>query len=331
MANDLVKAEVKKRVRSFWDTREGTVGMAFGLGIFGGIGYAAYKVMPYVASLLDNVVSAAISLVILAILFYVVVLDDTLRNRAWLAYQLLMKAITYSLFSYDPAGTMRALNARIHKMLEDARDAVKVAAGRVQVIRDTLDGFKEKKETLVNQALAMQRAPEKYSQEDVLSHARMIGELDGAITRMTRMDDTFELSFKNLTDAEAALVRMANETEFSIDLLVKEHAAANGIADAWRAFGRVFSRTTSVNQLRDMLSEYMSEDVANKMGEIRTYVDDSKKVIKALQIRDDASTERGLQVLAALNSNIDFTQTPRLQPVPITSPAGGTVDYSRLK
>ena len=331
MANDLVKSEVKKRVRSFWDTREGTTGMVFGLGIFGGIGWGAYKLMPYIANLLENTVSAAISIIILAVLFWVVVLDDTLRNRAWLAYQLLMKAVTYSIFKYDPAGTMRALNERIHKMLDDAREAVKVAAGRVEMIRQTLNGFKEQKETLVNQALAMQRQPQKYSQEDLLSHARMIGEVDGAIARMTRIDDTFEVSYKNLTDAEAALVRMAKETEFTIDLQVKEHAAATGIADAWRAFGRVFSRTTSVNQLRDMLSEYMSEDVANKMGEIRTYVDDSKKVITALQIRDDASTERGLQVLAALNNNIDFTNTPRLQPVALGSQPAGAIDYSRLK
>ncbi|MBN3856953.1 hypothetical protein G3N59_26595 [Paraburkholderia sp. Ac-20340] len=339
MANDLVKSEIKKRVRSFWDTKEGGVGMVVGVAALGGLVWGAGKVMPYIARLMENTAAAVFFGAIAVGLVYVLVFDSTLRSRLWLAYQLLMKGLTYSIIKYDPAATERILSKEINKMIDEASDARVKGGGRVEAVRKTIDDFKEEQEQLKREAMAMAR--KHRPQEEINSHARRIGQLDAAIQRTGKVYDELNATYNNLVDAETAFRRMHDEAEFKIRLKVKEYEAVNSMTEAWRGFRRAFSRTTTVNELRDMLVDYINDDSAAKMGEMRAYVQDSVKVIDAVQIRDDVDTERGLQLLADLNSRqIDFTPAARLTDPAHGSPtsagqsqppAPGPIDYTRYK
>lgn len=303
MGNKLLSEPIRQKGRSFWDTKEGTTGMIVGIGLFGAIGWAVYRLMPYIANLLENTVYALLFGPLAVGLFYVLVLDSTLRNRLWLIYQLLMRALTYSIIRYDPVGVLRETQKAAKARIQRVSDAITKVKGKMRILQETTDGFRRDQTKLKEEAVWMMWMKQHgKSQLEINSHAMKIGRLEESIARLGTAYQQIRGIADKLDHAFDALTVMDSNIDFEIDVQEKEYAAANAAHEAWSALRSTFAGNTGMDQLRVTALTY--NDYSYKMGVIDSFVNDSEKYIAAADMQNDIYAEKGMTLLEKLIARV---------------------------
>jgi len=337
MANDLVP--VKKK--SFWDTKEGSTGMVFGLAILGGLGYLAYKIMPYLANLMENTFYLCLFGLATVGLLYVTVFDNTLRSRLWLMYKLTMRALTYSIIKYDPIGILREIQKKAKeriKLVDESRATVK---GQVRTIQQTVEGFKNDEEKLKREITFMQKNGKPPA--DIQNSFTKLGKLNEAEIRLTKSYTQTQGFYEQLTRAYNALVTIDGNIDFEIDIQEREYKAVNASNAAWRAVKAAFSGNDELDALRNDTMTFLADDYGNKLGEIESFMEDSKKFIDGVDLSNSMYADDGMKMLENLNArDLNIVQSVGSTPAITNNPSQSfiipaintgvkTVDYSVLK
>jgi hypothetical protein len=321
MANELVK----QKVQSFWDTKEGTTGMFVGVGILGGLGYAAYKLMPYIANLMENTFFAIGFGLLSVALIWAFVIDGTLRNRMWLIYKLLMRALTYQIIKYDPVGVLRETQEVAAKRIE-VIDSKRVEVNKsVMSLRNTVDKFTRQKDDLAARVRVLQRQGQ--PQDVVANEAMKIGRLDDALLRTNKALTMTKAFYDQLTKALKAVETIHSNIDFEIDISEEEYKAATASSNAWRAVRSAFKGSSETDALQADAFAFLAQDYTAKLGEIDSFMADSQKFIDSVDLQNAVYTDKGMRLLEDLNArDLDVLQTA--QKVPLAAPRQAATDVS---
>lgn len=311
MANDLMK---KITQPSFWDTKEGTTGMIFGVGILGGIGYGAYKLMPHIVDLLQNTVTAIALGAVAVILVYVLVLDSTLRDRAWLLYKLLMQKITYSIIAYDPFGVLREMQARALEKRNEVNKQRQEVNAQAVTIRQELDAFQA--EMLKVQSDINWMKKNGKSQELIADEASKLGTLDESIKRMTKSYTVINGFYTQMTRIYDELERFDKRVAWDIKMREREYKAINATASAMQIMQAVIKGTDANSMMRDQTIQFLTTDYGEKLGRIESAMEDSNKFLEQADMRNAMYAERGMQLLDDLNKRDLAISLPAPSAVP---------------
>ncbi|AQH05841.1 hypothetical protein A9R05_43335 (plasmid) [Burkholderia sp. KK1] len=295
MPNDIVK----KAAQNFWGTKEGTTGMIVGIGAFLGIGWGAYKIMPMIASLLENTLFAFGSGAILLFLFYALVLDGKLRNRLWLSYQLLMKALTYTIIKYDPAGVLKVTQNRARNRLKQADQYRTKARGQVELLKTTLDDYKKEADGYLEEAQYLQSHA--GSAAEISSRAMRLEELNKAYKELQPLYVTTMAWYDQMTHASETLRIMIDNMDFKIKLETTKYNVVRSTHSAWRMFRAAFAGSEEIEGLQNDAFAYMAQDYGQNIGEIEAFMQDSKPFIDSSDLRQAVNTERGMKLLEELS------------------------------
>lgn len=335
---------VTSKAKSFWDTKEGTTGMIFGLGILGLIGYGAYLVMPFIANLLENTFYAILFGLLSVGLIYAFVIDGTIRNRLWIAYKLMMRAITYSIIKYDPIGILREIQKKAKerlKLVDDSRTTVK---GQVRQIENAVNSFKSDVDKIKKQ-VEFQRK-NNASNNEINNNLTRLGKLNEASLRLNKSLIQTQGFYTQLTRAYEALETIDGNIDFEISIMEREYKAVNASHTAWKAVKAAFKGNDEIDMLRNDTLAFLAEDYGNKLGQIETFMEDSKKFIDNVDLQNAMYAEDGMRALEELNAR-DLTVAPcstvkqatpastigyqPAQPSVFVSAQTKTIDYSTLR
>jgi hypothetical protein len=294
MANDIVK-----KTRSFWDTKEGGTGMFVGAGLLALLGWGAYKIMPYVASLMENTFYAiAFGLAAIA-LVYVTVIDGTLRNRLWLMYKLLMRALTYSIIKYDPFGVLRELQAQAKERIRKVQACREQVKSQLRIIGEAIKGFASDMTDVRGRIRYLEGQGAQQSKID--NETSKLGQLDGAVKELTASQTLITDWYAKLKHAQEALETIDSNIDFKINLEERKYKAVAATNTAWRLVRDAFKGQTEEDQLRTQTLDFIAEDYGTKLGEIDVFMEESEKFIDAVDMQNAINTEKGRSMLENLN------------------------------
>jgi hypothetical protein len=310
--------------------------MVLGAGILGLIGWGAYTVMPYIANLMENTFYA-IGFGLLAVgLIYAFVIDGTLRNRMWLMYKLMMRALTYSIIKYDPFGVLRETQAQAKERIKTVDECRVEVKKQVGIVTNTLEGFKRDRDQLQGEANWLRT--HNGSQAEIDNRAMKLGKIADAITRMTKTYTLTQGFYEQLTKAFEALKTIDGNIDFEINLREREYKAATASNTAWRAVKAAFNGSDQMDELRNDALAFLAEDYGAKIGEIESFMEDSQKFIASVDLQNAIYTDSGMKMLEDLTArdlSVVHTQTalPNAQPAVIipSSNSSTGVDYSIYK
>ena len=331
MANDLIKKEVAKRVASFWDKPEGTTGMIVGLGMLGGIGWAAYKIMPYVADLLKNTAYALGFFVIIAALLYVI-FEGSMRRALMFKYQLLMQALTYSFIKEDPAATLRLTQKLARKRLEKIESARNEVGGQVQDLKQTLDGFKKEADQYLDEAQHLQS--HNGSKAEIEDRALKLQTLNEAYAELQPEYLVTNAWYEKLNEARANLIRIDENTAFRIKIATIKFNASRKGRSAWRLVKAAFVGSEEIEGLQNTAFDIMAEDYSNCIGEIDALMQDSQQFLSAGALKTAVRTDKGMKLLEELSRrNLSIVQPvePELLPATGNTQTTGYAGYLKKK
>lgn len=288
-----------KTTLSFWEKPEGTTGMIFGAGILGGIGWLAFKIMPFIATMLETTLKTAILAGTIGVLTWVFVLDPTLRNRLWLLYTLVMEKFTYALIKRDPFAFLRVLRIRAQKKLQEVDERRKKVKGSLVAIHRELDSFKKEQTEVQNNLNWMQRNGK--PKEVVDDEASKLTSLAASITRMTNSCEVIDGFYAVTTKVYEELVRFDAKTAWEIDHQEREYVAiseTNTVLDIMMA---VIKGTDENSQLRDKALSYVNTDYSQKLGRIESTMEDMSKFLEKADMKNSQYAEQGRKLLDDLN------------------------------
>lgn len=295
MSNNLVA-----KTKSFWDTKEGTTGMVFGLGILGALGYGAFKLMPYIADLMKNTFYAVGFGLAAVGLIYVFVIDGTARNRMWIFYKMMMKAITYSVIKYDPIGILREIQKKARERIDLVDKNRATVRGQIQTIQQTISSFDQQESTLSNSIAYLQR--KQNQDEDIKTNAARLGRVHDAKERLQKSLDRVTGFYQQLNKASKALTQINDNIDFEISIMEREVKAVNASHTAWKAVKAAFKGNDQLNELQNDTLNFLTEDYSRKLGEIETFMDDSQKFINGAELQDGMYADAGMKLLEDLNA-----------------------------
>jgi hypothetical protein len=329
---------VQQKAKSFWDTKEGTTGMVVGMGMLGLIGWGAYKIMPYIANLMENTFYAVLFGLLTVGLVYVTVIDGTLRNRLWMGYKLLMRALTYSIISYDPIGVLREIQKKAKERINLVDENRRKVNGQKMQIENTINSFNNDIKSLKSRVEARRARGELAEAQNDLSK---LGRLGDAVQRLTIAFTRTEGFYTQLTRAHKALETIHENIDFEISIVEREYKATTAAHAAWKAVRDAFKGGSEFDELGQQTWAFLAEDYGNKLGEIDSFMTDSMKFIDNVDLTNEAHAQEGLKMLEDLNSRdllniVQPTAKPAItqqQSFVTMAPSmnAKTVDYASLR
>lgn len=341
MSNIPATTSVKKKVKSFWDTTEGTTGMVVGAAILGVLGWGAYKIMPYVANLMENAFYATFFGLLTIGILYVTVIDGTLRNRLWIIYKLMMRALTYSIISYDPIGVLRELGKQAWQRIEDIDKSRKTVAGQVQQVQNALDESlrdQSKLRSEVNYWQDPERAHVPDAKQKANIAASKFGRLNDSIARLTKARDRTQMFYDKLTQAHSTVTYIRENIDFEINVVEREYKATNAAHGAWVAVRQALKGTGDMDELQNETLAFLAEDYGQKLGEIGSFMDDAQPFIDNVDLQKAMHAEEGMRQIDELNMRefgiveprhaLENNPSPTIIPANVTA---GRIDYATVR
>jgi hypothetical protein len=335
-----------KKTKSFWDTKEGTTGMVFGMAALGFVGWGAYKLMPYIANLLENTFYATLFGLLTVGLVYVTIIDGTLRNRMWLVYKLMMRALTYSIISYDPIGVLREIGKQAWERIQEIDKSRKVVAGQVQQVQNALESALEDQQKLMNEVNYWQSPERDLATEQLKRDAKQkaniaaskFGRLGDSIKRLTKARDNTQMFYDKLTEAHSTVTYIRENIDFEINVVEREYKATNAAHGAWVAVRQALKGTGDMDDLQNETLAFLAEDYGQKLGEIGSFMSDAQPFIDNVDLQKAMHAEDGMRQIEALNARtfgvvesrvLENNPSPVIQQS-IISPVG-RIDYAAVR
>jgi hypothetical protein len=314
MANDLVSTSSPKPHKfTFWDKPEGTLGMivAAAAAIAGGM--ALYHFLPFFISLLSNIFTAALLILVLGVMFYALVLDDSLRKFLALRYKLLMKALTYSVIKEDPALFLRVSQDEAKKRIDLIDKNMGTAKTQLNVLKSTMDDYDRQGQQIAREYEQIKKMPN-ASQIDLTNRALKIKQLKDAYDELLRPFQNMSRIMEGMKKAREYQVAKLDQIDFRIDLVIKRAKVINSLASSTRLFKNFLTGRDDNSIMQQEALSFMDEDYAEKAGEIDAFLEDSQKLFDEADLQKAIMSSEGQELLDSLATS-RVMQLPQLQPV----------------
>jgi uncharacterized protein YoxC len=317
----------KKPKMNFFDTKEGTTGMIFGTALVGGGLWLLYKALPYLITLLQNLLYAGCLLAAVAVLAFILI-DGTLPKRLWLIYKRLMWGITYSIIEYDPAWVAREQQKRARDRLKTVAEARGRFKGELETVSRTIEGFKRDVEQMQKEANYLQA--HNGSRAEIQSRTMRLADAMAAINELQPGYDQMNMFQERLKDVMDALKALNESIDYRIEAAIRKYKASRAMGTMRSALVAAFSGSDDIEGMRDASIEHMNEQWDHEIGKVDSFMEDVEKFMTGRRIADAIKSEDGIKFLEDLNSRTLTLNVPEQQPAAVELTkvsAPGTIDY----
>lgn len=339
----MLSEDTSKTTRSFWARPEGTTGMLFlaaaGVGLYAALP-ALLAFMTGVVALLGQTIAAVCLALVLGALVYLIT-NKKVQTLVSYIFKSAMRKVTGAFVEIDPIGIMKSYIEDLMKkrgVMSDARDKL---VGQIKIlekkIRDNTSGYEN--------AMSLASAAQKRGNNAQVSvQTRQAGRLQ----KLNK--ESFEPLLLQMQVHLRAINKYYEVTGTVIEDLKNEVDAQKTQREmimssysAMKSAKAILMGGTDQKELFDQALEFVVNDYGMKMGEIDSFIENSKGFVEGLDMQNLAYEEAGLKKLQEWEQRADsillgnhkqqLLENATLSSSANTSiglPAAQQVDYSTL-
>lgn len=331
------------KTKSFWARPEGTTGMLF-LAVAGVGLYAALPMllafMTGVVALLGKTIAAVCLALVLGGLLYVIT-NKKVQTLVSYIFKSAMRKVTGAFVEIDPIGIMKSYIEDLIKKREVMATSRDKLRGQLVV----LDKQIQKNQTEYDSAMATAQVAHQKGNQSVFSvNSRQAGRLEklnkeslGPLklqmeVHLRALNKYYEVTGTVIDD----LKNEVKAREIERKMILESHSAM-------KAAKAILQGGTDQKELFDQAMEFVVEDFGMKMGEIDSFIENSKGFVEGLDMQNGVFEAEALKKLQAWeqkadsillgNSKQQLLEHSTVQSPVFTSigaPAATHVDYSQL-
>ena len=300
------KALKDKKPKSFWNSPGGKAGSIASWAMLAGLGYGAWKIMPYVVDLLQNTILATGLGIGLFGLVYVI-RDKQIHTIVWNIYKMITRRIATAVIEYDPV----AIAMNYIDYLKGRREFM---AGQIQKMRGVMQSTqaaidaqeKERRDSLSIVKQAQGKDGDKFRSAAVL-HSRKAGRREQSILTLANLMKKLEMLYRTLNKYLMAADFTIEDLSDEVDLQARQRKAVLAGYSAYLAGLDIMRGDADKKAMFDQSMEFMIDDAAARVGEIDSFLEMSEGFLATIDLQNMAFEDSALAQLEEWERRIDQT------------------------
>lgn len=291
--SDIVQFENPQGKKSFWKRPEGVTGTIFLAALVLGAGYLIFANLAAIIALMQNVLYLSLMLAALGVIVYMI-LDPKMRNLIWYMYKSVMRAVTGMFVQLDPIGILKSYVEDLEDNLQKMRKQIGLLRGQMRKIQGLME--QNTKEIDNNLALA-QAARDKGKDQQMVLSSRKAARLKDSNQKYQVLYNKMEVMYRILNKMHQNSEILLEDTRDQVKLKEQERKAIRASHSAMKSAMSVISGDPDKRAMFDMAMENITEDVANKVGEMERFMEMSASFMDSVDLQNGVFEEKGLAML----------------------------------
>lgn len=297
---------------SFWSRPEGRFGAIVTTALTGLFGWGLYKILPALVSMAHNTLMLGVYVAAIVALFWVTVLDSSLRNMLVNFYKRVIRALYILSFNVDPIGGLRERMKELRERIRLAKSQAGEVKGQSQATQQTID---LNQQVIEGGLRNMQTAKDHGQPERARAESIKVGAAREANQPLLDLKTRLDRSFEQLT-------RIIEKGELSVDVLdtivtVKERSfkAAKAGRSAMRAAMEALTGQTDKDDIFKMNLGWVDEYTAQAVGEMDAMLELNSTAINSIDLTQMSYSDDAFRLLEERQSSVErlFANDDRAQ------------------
>ncbi|MCO6477354.1 MAG: hypothetical protein J5I94_12065 [Phaeodactylibacter sp.] len=279
--------------KSFWKRPEGVTGAIFLAAVVLGGGYLILANLPFIIGLIQNTITLAILLAVLAAIVYMV-LDPRMRTLVWYGYKSVMRWVTGLFVQIDPIGILKSYVEDLQDNLVKMRKQIGVLKGQMRKLQTLM----EDNERTIDESMKMaSAAKEKGMDSQVVLNTRKAARLKDSNEKYRVLHQKMQVMYRILTKMHQNSEILLEDTKDQVNLKEQERKAIRTSHSAMKSAMSVMSGDPDKRAMFDAAMEAVTDDVANKVGEMERFMEMSSNLMQSIDLQNGVFEEEGMQML----------------------------------
>ncbi len=288
---DTYQKELKPK--SFWQRPEGVTGMVFLAALVIGGGYLILANLPFIIGLVQNTITLAVLLVVLAAIVYMV-LDPKMRNLVWYGYKSVMRWVTGLFVQLDPIGILKSYVEDLKDNLRKMNKQISMLRGQMHKLQEII--YNNKKQIESNLQLAS-KAKASNKQAIMILKSRKAGRLKESNMRLEDLYKKMEVLYRVLTKMYENSQILMEDIKDQVEVKEQERKAIHASHSAMRSAMSIMSGDPDRRAMFDAAMEAIADDVASKVGEMERFMEMSANFMDSIDLQNGIFEEEGMKML----------------------------------
>ncbi len=285
--------ELPTQHKSFWRRPEGIAGLLFLVALIAGAGLVITTFWTSILAAMANTLVLAATLVGLGILVYMVA-DPKTRALVSYMYKSAMRAVTGLFVQIDPVGILKSYVEEMSNNLQKLREQIGKIRGQMRQL-STLIATNEKE--IENQLSLAKLAQQQNKQQPMILSSRKAARLQESNQKYAALLSKLNILYRILTKMHDNSEILVEDTKDQVQLKEQERKAIRASHSAMKSAMSVINGSPDQRAMFDMAMEAITEDVANKVGEMERFMEMSSSFMSSIDLQNGVFEEQGLKML----------------------------------
>lgn len=290
--------DMQRQVKGFFERPEGKTGMVFiFLGIMAFL-FAGNFIMPFIIAALANTLYAMfLGGSLLAII--ALVMNPKVRALGGALFKSAMRFLTGLFITIDPIGILKNYLSDMDDRLEEIADNIGKLNGQKQKLNRTIA---EESKIAEEAARLASVAKKQGNQQAIAANMRKAARSQEFINKLKTIEEKMEFLGKILMKMRNSVAFLRDDTADQIRVLEMEYKSIKAAHRAMKS-AEVLVSGSEAKELFEQSAEFLAEDIANKLGEMETFMELSEGFMTNMDLQNGVWDEKGLEMLAHFEEN----------------------------
>ena len=277
--------------KSFWQRPEGVTGLIFLAALVAGGAYLLTTINW--AAIFANTLALAGTLGVLGIIVYMV-LDPKMRTLVSFGYKSIMRWITGIFVRVDPIGILKSYVDELQGNLRKMNKQISQLRAQMHKLKEII--VNNQREIQSNLQLAS-KAKETQKTNVMILKSRRAGRLKESNLKLEDLYKRMEVLYRVLTKMYENSQILAEDIKDQVSVKEQERKAIHASHSAMNSAMSIISGDPDKRAMFDMAMEAVTEDVANKVGEMERFMEVSANFMNSIDLQQGVFEEDGLNML----------------------------------
>ena len=293
--------------KSFWKRPEGVTGLLFLVGLVAALGFFVVTFGSAILSFISTTIGIVVAGLLLLGLVYMIA-DPKTRNLFFYMYKSVMRWITGLFVQIDPIGILKSYVDELQGNLRKMNKQISQLRAQMHKLKEVI--VNNEREISSNLKIAG-KAKETNKRNVMILKSRRAGRLKDSNIKLEELYKKMEVLYRVLTKMYENSSILAEDIKDQVAVKEQERKAIHASHGAMTSAMSVIQGDPDQRAMFDMAMENITEDVANKVGEMERFMEVSANFMDSVDLQNGVFEEEGLNMLEQWEKGIQQSATRR--------------------
>jgi cell division septum initiation protein DivIVA len=283
----------KRDLKSIWSKPEGKATILVGAGIGCVIFYYWGVILPFLIMTLQNTLYFGFLLGILGLLVFLFT-NKQFRTMIWYLWKTLMRGLAGLIIQIDPIAILKTYISDLEKKQDEMSEKITELAGSKEKLGAKIQKNNEEADDLLRKAA---KAKEMDKMEAAQLNVMRAGGLKSMNEKLMPLYANMQKLHEFLEKAYKASDFVIKQAKIQVELKEAEYDAIKSSSAALRSAMTIFKGDPDKRAMFEQSLEYIQDDMAKKVAEMKRIVDLSAEFIDNADIESGVNYDKGMALL----------------------------------